>query len=346
MANRAELFLACQSMDRLAHLLGTRPSRLLRAGIQPAYEEFYIPKKRGGKRLIENPRPGVKKVQRKLNDLLQAVYFFHRSPAAYGFLACPDDDPDPRNILTNATRHLGCEWLLNMDMQDFFHHITQEKVETLFQAPLLNFPPNMASFLAELCCYKGRLPMGAPTSPILSNLACIPLDQDLGKWASDQGLTYTRYADDMSFSGPTPILEEHIDAVRQWVELYELRINPQKIRLFGPEHTAKEVTGLLVRKDRLDVPPEYIQLLKAAIQKLSDIVDAQHLTPSGRDRPSPWVDELEEKVRGKLEYVRQIKGEYHPAYTSLAVLLEKAVDPPEIYGPLSWLDFGYHAPPI
>lgn len=341
MARRAKVFLECQSIDRLAHLLSTKPGRLLRVGTNPTYKEFFVPKRTGGKRLIENPDAGLKKVQRKLNALLQAVYFFHRSAAAHGFLTNPVDDPDPRSILTNASRHIGCKWLLNMDMKNFFHQINQLWVKQLFQAPILQFSPQMASFLAELCCYKGRLPMGAPTSPILTNLICIPLDQDLLDWSKNQALVYTRYADDMTFSSQRPIGSQHTEAITQWVEAYGLRINPKKIKLFAPEHPAKEVTGLLVRADRLDVPPAYVAQLEKAIQRLSDIVDAQHLTPSGRDWPSAWVQELEDQVRGKMEYVRQIKGEFSPVYTRLAIQMEAAVSPPEQYGPISWLDFGY-----
>jgi len=275
---------------------------------------------------------------------LQAVYFFHRTPAAYGFIGNPVDDPEPRHILSNAQRHIGCQWLLNVDMQDFFHLVTQQRIELLFRAPLLNFPEDMARFLAEACCYKGRLPMGAPTSPVLTNLICIPLDQDLLHWANQRGMTYTRYADDLSFSGKAEIREEHIAGVTEWIEAYELRVNPKKVFLYGPDDPEKEVTGLIVREDRVDVPPDYLRQLQGAVQKPSDIVDAQHLTSSGRDQPSPWVEELQEQIDGKLEFVRQIKGYWDSDYRQIKESLRTAMEPPEQYGPLNWLDFGYAAP--
>lgn len=344
LAQMAHQFLQCQDMAHLSHLLGLRLSEVLEVGTGPVYEEFYIPKRRGGKRLIENPVSKLKRFQRKLNKYLQSVYFFHRTPAAYGFIGNPVDDPEPRHILSNAQRHIGCSWLLNVDMQNFFHLVSQERVELLFQAPLLDFPEDMARFLAEACCYKGRLPMGAPTSPVLTNLVCIPLDEDLLRWADQAGMTYTRYADDMSFSRRLPIGQPEIQAVTEWVEAYDLRVNPNKVFLYGPEHSQKEVTGLIVREDRVDVPVDYLEQLNGAVQKLSDIVDAQHLTPSGRDEPSPWVEELQDQIEGKLEFVRQIKGYMDTDYRQIKEALRQATEPPEQYGPLSWLDFGYSAP--
>lgn len=344
LARQAEHFLQCRDMDRLAHLLGMRTSEMLNIGTLPVYEEFYIPKKNGGKRLIENPISKLKKFQRKLNRYLQAVYFFHRTPVAHGFITNPVDDPSPRHILSNARCHVGCEWLLNIDMQNFFHLIDQARVAQLFAAPLLNFPGGMSQFLAEACCYKGRLPMGAPTSPVLTNLICIPLDQDLMAWAEGKGMVYSRYADDMSFSSQEAITSDHVVEIAQWIQAYDLIINPNKIRFFGPDHPGKEVTGLIVGKEEVGVPDEYLLQLEGSVQKLSDIIDAQHLTPSGRDQPSPWVEELEEQIRGKLEFVRQIKGYLDEDYRRISEALRQAVEPPEQYGPLSWLDFGYSAP--
>ncbi len=340
----ARQFIACRDMDHLAHLMGIRVNQLLEVGTAPVYEEFYIPKKKGGKRLIENPVPKLKRVQRRLNKYLQAVYYQHRTNAAYGFIANPVDDPYPRHILSNAQRHIGCEWLLNIDMRDFFHQILQERIEQLFNAPILNFPSDLARFLAELCAYKGRLPMGAPTSPVLTNLVCIPLDQDLTHWSESNELIYTRYADDMSFSSLEQLTTDQVAEIASWVQRYDLTINPQKIKFYGPSHPQKMVTGIIVGKEEVNVPDDYLLQLRGAIQKLGDIVDAQHLTPSGRDQPSPWVEELEDQIRGKLEFVRQIRGSLDPNYLLISKELRQAVEAPEEYGPVSWLDFGYQAP--
>lgn len=322
MQSRAERFLACQTFEQLAQLLGTQPMHLIGLAAHPQYREFFIPKKSGGKRLIEDPVAPLKKVQRKLNDFLQAVYHFQRSDAAYGFLTNPTDDPAPRNILSNAEVHLGCQWMLNLDMQDFFHLVSEPQVKQLFMGPL---------------------PMGAPTSPVLSNFASIPLDRNLENYAQRQGWKYTRYADDMTFSASTPIESQHIAEVEALIEHYDFRLNPQKVRLYAPNDD-KEVTGLIVKHDQIELAEDYLDMLSGAIQQFSNIVDAQHVTPSGQDQPSPWVEELKQQVQGKLEFARHILGEESSIYRELDHQLQLASEPPEHYGPLIWLEFGYDTP--
>ncbi|MCB0583386.1 MAG: RNA-directed DNA polymerase, partial [Phaeodactylibacter sp.] len=179
MRNRAKRFLSSGTLEELALYLGKASLKLLALAELPSYNEFRIPKKSGGMRRIEDPTPELKKVQRKLNDYLQAVYHFQRTDAAYGFLANPVDDPSPRHILSNARVHMGCRWLLNVDAKDFFHMVSEERVKQVFQSGPFHFEEPIAGLLASLCCYKGRLPMGAPTSPILSNFASVPMDHAL-----------------------------------------------------------------------------------------------------------------------------------------------------------------------
>lgn len=330
----------CRTFEELATLLRTPSLKLLAIADNPKYHEFFVPKKNGGQRHIEDPEPTLKRIQRKLNDYLQAVYYFHRTEAAYGFLTTPVGDPSPRNILTNAMNHIGCKWMLNVDMKDFFHLVTQPRVIEIFEAPILDFDIEIATVLASLCCHKGRLPMGAPTSPVLSNLASIPLDQDLQDFANKKGWKYTRYADDISFSSTTPINEGHIKEVIKWIEIYDYKLNPTKIKLFGPEDE-KTVTGLLIEEKEVGIPEDYHEALGQSITQLSQVVDAKFYMPSGRYQPSAWVDELQQHVEGKMAFARHILGEDDEQVIQLEMQLEEALEPPKEYGPVSWLDFGY-----
>lgn len=341
MDGRRRRFLEVQTTAQMAKLLGKDPLKLAALAAVPRYEEFFIPKKNGGKRLIENPNLELKKVQRKLNDYLQAVYFFHRTPSAYGFITNPVDDPEPRHILTNAEVHLGCRWLLNVDMQDFFHLVTRPRVKMLFEAPLFSFNEEISVLLAALSCYKERTPMGAPTSPVISNLVSIPLDHDLEALAGRRGWRYTRYADDMTFSSEEEITLDDVPEIETWVHAYDFKLNPKKVKLFGPGGAPKQVTGLVVGDSEIGLAPDYMQQLEGAIRHLNDIIDAMYITPSGRNQRSVWVSELEDVVRGKLEFARQILGEDDPGYQDMAQRLDKAMEPPEFYGPLTWLEFGY-----
>lgn len=341
MKQRADKFLAVSTFEELALLLKKNSLRLAAMAANPSYQEFQIPKKNGGKRLIENPEKELKKIQRLLNDFLQAVYFSHRTKSAYGFLSVPVDDPSPRHILSNAEAHVGCTWMLNVDMKDFFHQISFERTKQLFEAPIFGFNEAVSLPLAALCCYKGRLPMGAPTSPIISNLTTIPLDQDLEHWAEQNGLCYTRYADDLSFSGHTEITQLHFKEIQSWINAYDLVLNPNKVKFYPPGGPPKEVTGLVVGLDRVYLSDEYRQGLKGAIEHLSIVVDAQYLTPSGSSQQSVWVNELQQKVKGKVEFARHIMGEHDDEFMAYEHAFEQAIEPPEFFGPLSWLDFGY-----
>lgn len=340
---RANQFIRCRGLNDLGRLLRADPVHLALLAEDPKYKSYRIPKKRPGTfRYIEDPEPKLKRVQRRLNTYLQAVYYFHREPGAYGFLSNPADDPAPRTILTNAQRHLGCSYLMNVDMKDFFHLIDYERVREMYAAPLLNFPKNLARMLAQLGTYRERLPMGAPTSPILSNLASIPLDQDLENFAETRGWTYTRYADDLTFSSKhSPIKFDDLAAVNEWITAYDYQLNPNKTIIYGPEAKDKEVTGLIVGETEVQLATEYVTSLKKAIQKLSEVIDAKYVMPAGRLSKTPWVTEIEQQVRGRLAFASQILAEDDDLRIDLETAFAAALEPPQAYGPISWLDFGY-----
>lgn len=342
--NRGKRFLAARQLENMARLLGKPALQLMTLADQPQYSEFSIPKKSGGRRWIEDPVPALKKVQRKLNDYLQGVYYLHRTDSAYGFVTNPVDDPSPRHILSNAQVHMGCEWLLNIDVKDFFHCITEERVLQLFTTEPFRYAKGLGQLLSQLCSHKGRLPMGAPTSPILSNLVCIDLDHELEQYAQSQQLKYTRYADDISFSGKVEINKTHLQEIENSLAQNAFHLNINKIRHFKPTDEDKEVTGLIVRKDRIDLPADYLEQLGQAINHLDQIMDAKYSTPSGRGDKAPWIKELEQQIRGKLEYARQILGEDDLQYQDLVIQIEEALAPPDHYGPMSWLAFGYSLP--
>jgi len=339
----AEQFRACRGQTQLSWLLRTEPVRLAMLAADPKYATYRIPKKRKGTfRLVEDPEPRLKRVQKRLNYYLQAVYYFHRPKNAFGFITNPVDDPDQRTIATNAARHLGCQWMLNVDMKDFFHLVNRERVYELFRAPLLKFPKNLARVLADLCTYRERLPMGAPTSPVLSNLACIPLDHDLDHFAEQRGLTYSRYADDLTFSSrEQPINWELIPQINEWITAYDFQLNPAKSKLYGPADPHKEVTGLIVGVQQVSLSPDYIASLRKGIQQLDQVVNAKYVMPSGRLRATTWVDEIAQQLQGRLAFASQILPDTDPLRIELETAMDEALAPPTEYGPVSWLDFGY-----
>lgn len=157
-----------------------------------------------------------------------------------------------------------------------------------------------------------------------------------------RGWTYTRYADDMTFSSKTtPIRFEDIEAVNEWVTAYELELNPNKSVIYGPDYPAKEVTGLIVGKERVSLSEDYVAALRKGIRKLNDVVDAKYCVPTGRLTKTAWVDEISEQLRGRLAFASQVLDEFDPLRAELEMAYEAALEPPTEYEPVSWLDFGY-----
>ncbi len=219
------------------------------------YRTRWVPKRRGGRRLIEAPKARLKHAQRQiLRGVLDPVPL---SGAATGFAR----GSSPR---AHAARHAGKRWVLKMDLADFFAHVGSGRVRAIFET--LGYPLAVRRLLVGLCTTRPpaellngadaveralhgrrRLPQGAPTSPALANLAAAPLDHRLWNLAASLGLTYSRYADDLAFSGeriPDTIIPR-IAAIGI-EEGFPLQL--RKTRRMG-KSVRQELTGLVVNAD-------------------------------------------------------------------------------------------------
>ena len=158
---------------------------------QNHYSQVFIPKKNGKKRKLLIPDYLLKQVQ--TNILKHILVQFPVSPYATAYKrGC--------STVFNAFPHLNQKLLLKLDIHDFFGSITYIDVyQKVFKSEL--FPPSVRTLLTHLCCYHDALPQGAPSSPYISNLILKPFDNYIGNWCKKQQITYTRYCDDMTFSG-------------------------------------------------------------------------------------------------------------------------------------------------
>lgn len=272
---RADALYALRNPDDLARLLGLSPHALTLLAHFPEYRHFTVPKRDGSRRAIEDPAPALKKAQQTLNRHLQASYYFHRSEAAYGFVSSPDREPQPRNILTNAQRHLGQPWMLNIDYEDFFHSIGTEAVRATWGQEPFNFGEDVTELLTGLVCHGGRLPMGAPTSPGLSNWVCRGLDRDLTEMARRWGCRYSRFADDLTFSAAEGFSTHQIQEIRARSQCCGYRFNDEKLRVYGPS-ADKIVTGLCIYEDHVGLTDDYFKELDAEIVKLRHAHELLH----------------------------------------------------------------------
>jgi RNA-directed DNA polymerase len=314
------------------------------------YQTFTIKKKSGADRTIHAPVKGLKSILRSLNFVLQCVYEPHE--AATGFVL-------EKSIIDNAKKHAGHHYVLNMDLKDFFHTFDRNRVKMGFIYEPFNLKGDkepLAFLLASLCTHpfeidgeeKTVLPQGSPTSPTLTNILCKKLDHRLSGLAKRFGATYSRYADDITFSSPhniykeveNPILnkkgayDNFISELKRLIREESLLVNPKKTRLqrFG---YCQEVTGLIVN-DKVNVHRRYVKQIrmwlyyweKYGYEKGEQIFKRDYISDKGhvKNMNAQLVNVLD----GKLEFLKMVKGIEDGTYKGLKDRFNRLVKPSEV----------------
>ena len=180
------------------------------ANVETHYTEYKIRKKSGGYRLIEAPDYMLKNMQRwiYINILCKDVSI---KDCVHGFIPAFKNRDRVRGILTNAAPHAGHDWLINIDLKDFFHTVYLDRVNNYFH--FLGYDEEVVKTLTALCTYKSRLPQGAPTSPMLSNIIASKMDEKMLEYCTKRGIIYTRYADDLTFSADYGVKVPHMEDI-------------------------------------------------------------------------------------------------------------------------------------
>lgn len=226
-----------ENVDDLSHALRLPKEVILKFSFNndKYYHRVEMKKKTGGIRHIESPLRELKAIQRwVLRTILDKL-----SPSVYakGFVR-------GKSILDNAKPHEGNQYVLNLDLQDFFTNVKASHVYTLFKN--IGYNNNIAFILTSFCTKGGYLPQGAPTSPALSNLVCLRLDHRISTYCKKRALTYTRYADDLCISGnKILILQKASYLIKDIICNEGFIINSKKEKFLGPK-VRREVTGLTV----------------------------------------------------------------------------------------------------
>ena len=292
------------------------------------YTTFQVPKKKKGEfRTIDAPVPELKYIQRCLNVIFQTLHTPHA--AAMGFVP-------GRSVADNAMRHLGQNYVYNIDLKDFFPSISSGRLFKRLQAKPFCLNAELASLITDLCCHadaEGRhvLPQGAPTSPTITNIVCERLDRKLQQLAKAYGLKYTRYADDITFSGMSNVFGEEgkfCRALRHIIEQEEhLTINDDKTRLCH-RGMRQEVTGLTVN-EKANVSRRYIKQLRTVLhnwemfghERAQTLFVQHYVSPVGSKVPG--AHHLRNVLAGKLLYLKMVKGETDPTYRHLQSRFDK-----------------------
>lgn len=240
------------SLDHLAALTGIEEGTMAEmvSSNKKFYRTFSIPKRNGGERVISAPYPSLKQAQ----EWIYRVLLLPRTKlpsCAVGFIP-------KKSIVDNAAPHIGAKYLLKMDLKDFFPSISLTRIISAFQ--YLGYYPRMAYYLARLCCEDDHLPQGAPTSPILSNIIAKHFDKRLSTLASKFNLVYTRYADDLTFSG-NHIPVKFIDIVTDIAVDEGFVVNQVKTKILGPG-CRKIITGVSVSSGKTCIPRSTKRLIR------------------------------------------------------------------------------------
>lgn len=321
-------FSSLQSFHDVSNLLEITPKHLQYILFQKTpnnyYKSFTISKKSGGIREIIAPYGALKILQEKINKIFKLVY--KPNSSLHGFAL-------DRSTVTNARMHLKKDHLLNFDLADFFPSINFGRIRGVLIS-FFGIGSEAATVIANICCYNNYLPQGAPTSPILSNMICFNLDKQLQLVARKYSCTYTRYADDITFSTnkhlfPKSIAFEEDDIIYIGPKILEIladnsfKINPSKTRLNNRlQHLG--VTGITVN-EKLNVKRDYIKkirgilrcLEKNSIEQAQEIFETKY-TKVKNKKPGSTYPSILTVVKGMINYVGAVKGVKDPIYEKLA----------------------------
>ncbi|WP_157087488.1 reverse transcriptase domain-containing protein [Anabaena sp. CA = ATCC 33047] len=288
------------------------------------YKTFEIPKKSGGVRQISTPVTALKIIQRKLNQVLQAVYEI--KPSVHGFVM-------GKNIVTNAQAHAKKRYVLNIDLKDFFPSINFGRVRGMFMATPYGLHPEVATVLAQICCHNNQLPQGAPTSPIITNMICAKMDSQLQRLAKECKATYTRYADDITFSTTLPKFPSNLayiandedgeklnigDNLLQIISENGFEINEHKVRL-QIKGTHQEVTGLTTNIFP-NVDRNYVRQVRAMLHAWAKfgLEAVENEYQEKYEIKSRFTQKEQHSFKqvllGKIEFIGMVKGKNDAIY--------------------------------
>jgi retron-type reverse transcriptase len=249
--------------------------------LDAAYHRYQLPKRSGGTRVISSPHRFVKLTQRAILDRLIQPLGAH--PCAFGFVV-------GRSIAGNAQVHVGQHIVSNADVRNCFPSVRWPLVLGVLRRDLGDrLGPGAISLLVDICTAEGGLPIGAPTSPALLNRVLLKSDQMLEAAAQRLGCRYTRYADDLTFSGDHGAVKL-LGIAKRTLSQIGLELDPKKTTIYRPGRR-QIVTGLVVN-EKVNIPRRLRRRMRAAV----------HAVEQGR--PPQWHGEVEsvQSLQGRLAF--------------------------------------------
>lgn len=232
--------------------------------IEKNYKIYKIKKRNGKYRTIYEPNSILKQIQKQiLVNILNNKSISKYAKAYHKGIQLKD----------NAIPHINKEMILKLDIKDFFENISFLDIyNSCF--PIEYFPKSVGMILTYLCTYDNHLTQGSPTSAYISNLVMKEFDEELGNWCNLRNISYTRYSDDMTFSGAfNP--SELITKVRKMLYKLGLELNNDKIHIVH-KSSSQNVTGIVVN-EKMQVNVKYRNKIRQEIYYIKKFGLSSHL---------------------------------------------------------------------
>jgi RNA-directed DNA polymerase len=292
--------------EHLSLLLGRTSSYLksVTFSSDAHYRSFKIKKRSGGNRDIDVPFPALLECQYWIyENILSKIKLNY---CAHGFAK-------KKSIVTNAKIHLNQSELLKIDLEEFFPSISKNRIIAMFYR--FGYPSEVAFSLASFCCLNECLPQGAPTSPVISNIIAMKLDNRILAFAKKFKLKYTRYADDLAISGDQ-LPAKFIDYITKIIEDEGFKVNTSKTQLHKKKGK-RILTGISIGTDKLKAPRDYKRKLFQEIHYINKFGLYSHVTKKKIRNPY-YLN----SIIGKLNHVLNIESDNKKALGFRKQLIE------------------------
>ncbi|MER8556708.1 retron Ec67 family RNA-directed DNA polymerase/endonuclease [Mesorhizobium sp. M1217] len=317
---KLEQYKKAETLTDVARILDLKPAHisyaLYKLSKVAKYDEFTVPKKSGGERTIRAPHKVLKAVQKRLaNDLLLIEQQLEASRITKRNCILAHGFKKKLSIITNGENHRGQRYVFNVDLRDFFPAINFGRVFGFFTKHKdFALKPKVAAVLTQIASFDNQLPQGSPCSPVISNLIAGVMDIRLNELARQNHCTYTRYADDITFSTserlfPSAIGRRVNGSINLWeagpklvkaISRVGFELNPIKTRM-QYYYSRQDVTGVVVNQ-KVNIASDYYATVCAMCHYL--FMDGScHVKVDGVKQPFPIA-----KLRGRLAFIYQVRG--------------------------------------
>ena len=256
--------------------------------LEKHYHNVLIPKRDGSKRKLSVPDLILKRVQKSIADNILVQYPVSNYAKAYKIGG---------SVQHNAQPHVGKRKILKLDIEGFFDHILYSQVKNIVFCEE-KFAEPIRVLLTMLCYYKESLPQGAPTSPAITNIIMYDFDETVGAFCNDRGISYTRYCDDMTFSGDFDE-REVIAFVKGELCKLGLFLKNRKTTVV-PASKRQTVTGIVVN-EKLNITKEYKKSIRQEMYYIQKFGVEDHLKRMGVADKRQYILSL----RGRIAFVLQ-----------------------------------------